>query len=310
MIDLPAADDDALSGDIRDGVAGIDAGSDPLIVSISDVHGYLGAARSALKTLSDRDDYDPVVEADDDGRLHWAGGDDYVLVFNGDLIDRGPDNEGVIAMVERLAREAPPGHVRITLGNHEWGVLFPAIVEWSEWYSGQRTDADREHLCRLVEAGHLVAAYDGYNFTYAHAGLSSHYDTARLNDRFAEAATTLREAVGTDTDGDTQRELVDQYRRVLRLGRQGGRGFGAGIAWLDFRYLPAEAPPQIVGHTRQDQPVQKGDVICENVIRANQANHGGEAVLVESPDDLVSLERTFDGDVHVHEFDLPGEREE
>jgi len=309
MIDLPAVDDDALPDEVRDGVAGIDADSSPLIVSISDVHGYLSAARSALETLSDHDDYDSIVSTDDEGRVHWAGDDAYVLVFNGDLIDRGPDNEGVIAMVERLAREAPPGHVRITLGNHEWGVLFPDIVEWSEWYSGQRTDADREQLCRLVAAGQLVAAYDGHNFTYAHAGLSSHYDTGRLNDRFAEAAATLEESIGTDADADTQRELVDQYRRVLRLGRQGGRGFGAGIAWLDFRYLPAEAPPQIVGHTRQDQPVQKGDVICQNVIRANQANHGGEAVLVESADDLVSLERTFDGDVHVHEFDLPGERD-
>jgi len=308
MIDIPAGDDERLPPAARDGVAGL-AGDDPLIVSISDVHGYLGAARSALKTLADHEDYDPLVSTDDEGRLHWAGGDAYVLVFNGDLIDRGPDNEGVIAMVERLAREAPPGHVRITLGNHEWGVLFPDLVEWREWYSGQRTDADRRQLCALVGAGHLVAAYDGYNYTYAHAGLSSQYDTGRLNDRFAEATATLEESIGTDADPETQRTLVDDYRRVLRLGRQGGRGFGAGIAWLDFRYLPGESPPQIVGHTRQDQPVQKGDVICQNVIRANQANHGGEAVLVESPTDLVSLERTYDGDVHVHEFDLPGETE-
>ena len=308
MMDFPP-DGDALPAAVRDGVPGVEADERPLVVSISDIHGYLGAARRALGTLTDHDDYDPVVTADDDGRRHWAGGDSYVLVFNGDLVDRGPDNEGVVAMVERLAREAPSGHVRVTLGNHEWGVLFPNMVEWSQWYSGQRTDADREQLCRLAERGHLVAAYDGYQFTYAHAGLSRRYDTGRLNDRFADAAATLREAIGTEGDADTQRELVDQYRRVLRPGRQGGRGFGAGIAWLDFRYLPAEAPPQVVGHTRQDQPVQQGNVVCENVIRANQSDRGGEAVLVESPERLVSLERTVEGDVHAREFDRPDERE-
>jgi len=306
MLDIRAGDEAEVSGDARDGVAGLDA-SDPLVVSISDVHGYLGAARSALKTLSDHGDYHPLVETDDEGRLHWAGGDEYVLVFNGDLVDRGPDPEGVIALVERLAREAPPGHVRVTLGNHEWGVLFPDIVQWDDWFSGQCTDEQRRQLCRTVEQGHLVAAYEGYNFTYAHAGLTSTYDAGRMNDRFVDAVERLRESIGTDEDADTQRHLTDEYRRLLRLGRQGGRGFGAGIAWLDFRYLPGESPPQVVGHTRQEQPVQKGNVVCENVIRANETEPGGEAVLVESPDALVSLERTYDGDVHRHEFDLPDE---
>ncbi|MFB6152502.1 MAG: metallophosphoesterase [Haloarculaceae archaeon] len=287
----------------RDGVRGLDG--DPLIVSISDVHGFLGAARSALTTLGDHPDYDSLVRTDDEGRLHWAGGDEYVLVFNGDLVDRGPDSAGVVAMVERLRREAPPGHVRTTVGNHEWGMLFPAVVNWSEWYSGQRSDEERRRLCDAIARGHLVATYDGYNFTYAHAGQPSRYRSERLNDRLVEAAGELSEVVGTEADADTQRRLIDEYDRVLGMGRQGGRGFGAGIAWLDFRYLPGESPPQVVGHTRQDQPVQKNNVVCENVIRATQADPGGDAVLVESPDSLVSLERTYDGEVHVHQFDVP-----
>ena len=92
---------------------------------------------------------------------------------------------------------------------------------------------------------------------------------------------------------------------MLGLGKGGGRGFGAGIAWLDFRYLPGTAPPQIVGHTRHEQPVQEDNVVCENVIRANRGESGGEAVLVESPDGLVSLERVYDGGVRVHEFEVP-----
>lgn len=289
----------------RDGVGGLD--SEPFVVSVSDIHGYLGAARSALKTVGDHGDYAPLVETDDAGRLHWAGDDEYVLVFNGDLIDRGPDNDGVLALVERLSREAPHGHVRVTLGNHEWGVLFRDLVQWDEWFSGQRTDDERRGLCAAVVDGDLVAAYEGYNFTYAHAGQPSRYQPAYLNRQFADAAEALCAAIGTDEDVDAQQRLTSEVRRVLSMGRQGGRGFGAGITWLDFRYLPGDSPPQVVGHTRQEQPVQKGNVVCENTIRANQANPGGESVLVESPDRLVSLERTYDGGVHTNEFQLPDE---
>jgi hypothetical protein len=302
MIDFRGGAETELESAVRDGVEGLDG--QPLVVSISDIHGYLGAARSALRAVGDHDDYDPLVTVDDEGRLHWAD-NDYVLVFNGDLIDRGPDSQGVIELVERLSREAPSGRVRLTLGNHEWGVLFPAVVHWDDWFSGQRTDEDRRRLCTAVERGDLVAAYEGYNFTYAHAGQPSRYRAAFLNEKFVEAAMELSVVIGTERDAETQKRLIDEYRRVLSMGRQGGRGFGAGIVWLDFRYLPGESPPQVVGHTRQEQPVQKGNVVNENVIRSNQANAGGEAVLVESPDSLVSLERTYDGDVHVNEFEIP-----
>ena len=133
MIDLTAGEREELQTAARDGVRGLEA-DDPLIVSISDIHGYLDAGRSALTTLGDHSDFDPVVEAGDDGSLHWAGSDSYVLVVNGDLVDRGPESEGVLELVERLTREAPPGHVRVTLGNHEWGVLFLDLVRWGEWF--------------------------------------------------------------------------------------------------------------------------------------------------------------------------------
>jgi hypothetical protein len=304
MFDFRGGAEAELEPAVRDGVGGLDGR--PQVVSISDVHGYLGAARSALRTVGDHGEYDSLVTVDGGGRLHWAD-NDYVLVFNGDLVDRGPDSPGVVELVERLSREAPPGRVRVTLGNHEWGVLFPAVVHWDDWYSGQRTDEDRRRLCTAIERGDLVAAYEGYSFTYAHAGQPSRYRAATLNEEFAEAALELSGAIGTGRDDETQKRLIDEYRRVLGMGRQGGRGFGAGIVWLDFRYLPGESPPQVVGHTRQEQPVQKGNVVDENVIRSNQANAGGEAVLVESPDSLVSLERTYDGDVHVNEFALPEE---
>jgi hypothetical protein len=51
-----------------------------------------------LLTLSDHPDYDPLVHEDETGDLHWAG-NNYVLVFNGDLVDRGPHNESVLTLV-------------------------------------------------------------------------------------------------------------------------------------------------------------------------------------------------------------------
>lgn len=304
MIDFRGGAETELEPAVRDGVEGLDG--EPLVVSISDIHGYLGAARSALRTVGDHGGYDPLVDVDDRGRFHWAD-NDYVLVFNGDLIDRGPDSAGVLELVERLSREAPPGRIRLTLGNHEWGVLFPAVVRWDEWFSGQRTDDDRRRLCTAVKRGDLVATYRGHNFTYAHAGQPSRYRPRRLNRRLVDAAGELAAAIGTDADTDTQRRLVEDYRRVLGLGRQGGRGSGAGITWLDFRYLSGESRPQVVGHTRQEHPVQKGNVVNENVIRTNQAHAGGEAVLVESPASLRSFERTYDGGVHVNEFEVPAD---
>jgi len=303
MIEFRAPDAPPIEPPERDGVKGLEG--EPLVVSISDLHGYLGATRSALKTVGDHEDYDPLVESDDEGQLHWAGGDEYVLVLNGDLIDRGPDSEGVIALVGRLSREAPHGHVRVTLGNHEWGVLFPALVHWEEWYSSQRTDDDRRGLCEAVANGDIVACYEGYNFTYAHAGQPTRYEAGPINDELVAAAEQLAPAIGTEDDDAVQRDVIDEYWRVLSMGEQGGRGFGAGIVWLDFRYLPGASLPQVVGHTRQEQPVQKGNVVCENVIRSNQTNPGGEAVLVESPDSLRSLERTFDGEVHTNDFQVP-----
>lgn len=304
MIDLTPDHDDSMPRAARDGIGALDADS-PRIVSISDIHGYLDAARTALTAVGDHPDFDPVVDADTDGRLHWAGDDESVLVFNGDLVDRGPDNAAVVELVERLAREAPPGHVRVTLGNHEWGVLFRDLVNWGAWFSGSRSDDDRRRLCEAIADGHVVAAYDGYAFTYAHAGRVSDYDAARLNDRFAEAARELRDAIGTDDDEPTQKRLVDDYREVLGIGRGGGRAFGAGIAWLDFQFLSDDAPPQIVGHTRQDEVVQKGNVVCENVIRANLEASGGEGVMVETAEELVALERRGNGSVRKRGFEIP-----
>lgn len=289
----------------RDSVGTLGGGVEPTIVSISDIHGYLGEARSALLALGDHPDYDPIVENDAARRLHWAGGEEYVLVFNGDLIDRGPQSGRVVEMVDRLIDEAPRGHVRVTVGNHEMGVLTPELYGWSNWYAGTRSQQERRAFIQQILDGHVVAAYEGYNVTYAHAGHPEPYDVEEVNETLVAGGQQLLDELGAPDAFEREEAIVEQYPLVFGYGDETSRGPGAGLTWLDFEYMPADAPPQIIGHTQQDAPVRRGNVICQNVIRKNRRTAGGEAVVVETPDSITALGRTPDGGVDEHRFSLP-----
>ena len=288
----------ALESSLRDSIATLAANTDtpPAIVSISDIHGYLDEARSALMTLTDHPETDPVVYSDDKGLLHWAD-NNYVLVFNGDLIDRGPDNKGVLELVGRLIEEAPPGRVRVTLGNHEAMLLARDQFGLADWYCGRVDDTERRQYCKAIRQGYVVAAYKGYEVTYAHAGAAEPYDVSTVNNSLIEAATALTDAIGTDRDFAVQRRLPAEYPQVLGTGEGHLKGPEAGLVWLHFNHLPGDSPPQVVGHTRHDAPQTKGSVYCENVIRNNLSSDGGEAVLHETPTELLALIRRADGSV-------------
>jgi hypothetical protein len=75
------------------------------------------------------------------------------------------------------------------------------------------------------------------------------------------------------------------------------KGPGAGLVWLDLSHLPRDAPAQVVGHTRQHEPLQKGNVFYQNVIRNTLDSDGGETVFVETPDSLSPLTRQSDAGV-------------
>lgn len=286
-----------ITGRHRDCVPGVESDIyPPAVVSISDIHGYLTEAQSALLTLSDHATLPPVVTTDGDGTLHWAE-ENYILVFNGDLIDRGPANEAVLEMVSRLAREAPRGRVRVTLGNHEHMLTSPDEFPFHGWYSTQVTDRHRQRFLQWIQAGYVVAAYRGHNVTYAHAGAPEPYTISEVNKSLIAAADELFEVLGTEQDAATQHRLTETYKTVLGTGDGYLKGTGAGLVWLDFSNLPSDAPPQVVGHTRHDTPTQKGTVYCQNVLRNTQGTPGGEAVFVETPDALLSLSRMPDGAV-------------
>ena len=300
---LDGHETDPISPPERDSVRALEG--EPTIVSISDVHGYIGPAQRALLTLSDHPDYDPIVQTDPARRLHWAGGDEYVLVFNGDLVDRGPHSDRVVQMVARLVDEAPPGHVRVTVGNHELCVLTPELYGWPDWYSGQRSESERRGFIQQILDGHVVAAYEGYNVTYAHAGQPEPYEAADVNEELLDGARQILDDLGEPDAFDRQERIVDQYPRVFGYGGETGRGPDAGLTWLDFEYMPEDAPPQVVGHTRQDAPVRQGNVVCQNVLRNSRRRDGGEAVVVETPEKVAALGRTPNGDVSEYEFSLP-----
>ncbi|WP_075936334.1 metallophosphoesterase [Halosegnis longus] len=284
-----------------DRVSSVDStDSTPPIVHISDIHGYLSDARSALQALDDTDEFAPIVTQDADGTLHWAD-NDYVLVVNGDVVDRGPRNEDCVALVRRLQAEAPAGRVRYHIGNHEMGILLPDIFHWPNTYSTSLAAEKREDFLRYVTDGWVSAAYDGYSYTYTHAGSNDAVAAAELNQQLIDAATQLLDA-GSSLSETAQREYINEYPDLFGLGGSGGRGPGAGICWLDFEHLDPGAPSQIVGHSMREYPVRNGNVVCGNIIRLNHERAGGEGVIVEEPDGLTAVTRRPDASVKTAEL--------
>ena len=271
-----------------------DRGETPAIVSLSDVHGYLDAARDALTAVGDTDEYPPVVTVDDNGRLHWAD-NDYVLVLNGDLLDRGDRNRACLALLERLAGEAPTGRVRYHLGNHEMAVLFPERFQWPGVYSIEMDEDLRRSFVETVADARIAVAFEGYEYTYSHAGANDPFGVEAANGQAQDAARRLVTMLKEGRYREDQLDILPEYDLVFGVGGQFGRGPSAGLLWMDFQHMRETAPPQVVGHSRQQRVTRVGDVVCENVIRDNLGVPGGEAVVIERPDDIAAVTNTPNG---------------
>lgn len=237
-----------LNGAVPDSIDDLSTDGCPAIVSISDVHGYLKDARRALLSVGETAEFKSLVDEDVDGRLHWAG-NDYVLVVNGDVIDRGPDNEASVRMVDRLASEAPPGYVRYQLGNHEMAALLPTVLNWTHWYSGRLEHAKRLAFYNRARDSLLAAAFEGYEYTYSHAGQPKTFDVREANRQLSEAADRLAEVLKSGDSmayTESQQNIAGEYSIVL--GRDGriGKGPNAGLAWMHFEHMPPAAPQQVV----------------------------------------------------------------
>lgn len=103
----------------------------PLAI-IGDVHGEL----PALDALLDRLDHDPVTR----NRL---------LVFIGDLCDRGPDSVGVIGRVRELIDR---GRALAILGNHEINLLANDAKDGSGWFFDSREHSDAPYYAPFTRA--------------------------------------------------------------------------------------------------------------------------------------------------------------
>lgn len=92
---------------------------------VGDIHGELTSLQALLLQLG----YDKYGQHPEHRKL----------VFVGDLIDRGPDSKGVIALVRRLVNE---GNAYAILGNHEINLLTNDIKDGSGWFFDERYEAD------------------------------------------------------------------------------------------------------------------------------------------------------------------------
>lgn len=273
----------------------------PTVVSVSDVHGYRDRFESALSTPAYHPDFDPVVERED-GDLRWCGGDDYVLVVNGDLVNRGPDSAGCVDLVRRLREQAPDGHVRRLLGNHDLVIPYPSPPGW-DWFWANGVDDDRRRrFWERTLDGDVTVAFAGHRYTYTHAGSPDGVDQVAVNERFRDLARRLVDSVGTVGESeDFERAVAETTPELvwpdLDEVSEMRENPDAGVVWLDWSFLRVDSPPQVVGHTTQDEVARRGNVVCQDTILPNADSPGGETLLVETPEGLQALVRTPDGGV-------------
>jgi len=117
----------------------------PRVVAMGDWHGDLEAARRALRLAG-------AIDMDD----RWIGGD-LVVVQTGDVLDRGDQEQAILDLLDRLAREAAAagGAVHALLGNHELmnvagDFRYVTAGGWRDfWDAGIAVDPTDTALARL-----------------------------------------------------------------------------------------------------------------------------------------------------------------
>lgn len=287
-----------------DGVGHFDG--QPRLVSVSDVHGHRDRFESALLALADHPDTEPIVERTEDG-LDWVAGESAVLLVNGDVVNKGPDSAGCVALFDRLREAAPAGHVRLLLGNSEFGLVYPTPE--ADVVYAHRVDADeRRRWLDDIAAGRVALAFAGYGHDYVHAGAPGGVDVPALNDALASLAAAHHEDVGHPDERDLFEQRIAEHCPALQppdIDPEAGEDLSdapeAGPIFLHFSHLPPDATPQVVGHTPMETVTRTGAVVCQDVVLRNADSPGGEAVLVETPETLRAAVRQPDGSVALRE---------
>jgi calcineurin-like phosphoesterase family protein len=124
-----------------------------------------------------------------------------VVIQVGDLIHRGPDSAGVVALVDHYLASGPGQWIQL-VGNHEAQYLRQPAFEWPEKLPAQTV----ETLRRWWKAGEMVAAVSvvsaGERFLVTHAGLTRGFWQQVLSavDDPARAAAALNSFIGDHED--------------------------------------------------------------------------------------------------------------
>jgi hypothetical protein len=135
-------------------------GSASRIAVIGDVGGHLDELRSELVRLGA------------DARTGTLP-DELTVIQVGDLIHRGPDSAGVVAVVDRYLREQPDQWVQL-VGNHEAQYLAAPTFAWPERLDDTSAATIREWWSagRLLVAA-VVSGVGEEKILITHAGLTS-----------------------------------------------------------------------------------------------------------------------------------------
>jgi hypothetical protein len=195
------------------------------ILAVGDAHGdprRLAAALAGAGLIND-----PKASP---ASVRWTAGR-AVLVITGDLIDKGPDSLGVIALVRAVQADAQSkgGRVIVTLGNHEGEFLGDPTGKKTSDFSDALTKAGLQparvaacegdigaFLCTLPAAARIG------DWFFSHAGNTSGRSVETL-ERDIEA--------GYARDGyRTDQLLGDNSILEARLNKQGP----AGLPWFDL----------------------------------------------------------------------------
>lgn len=135
------------------------------VAVIGDIGGHLNELRTELVRLG----------AGQDGRLP----DDLIVVQVGDLIHRGPDSDGVVALVDRYLRTQPSQWIQL-IGNHEAHYLRPPAFGWNQRLRRESIRTLRRWW-KQDQAQAATALYtDNEAFLVTHAGVTAAFWRAIL----------------------------------------------------------------------------------------------------------------------------------
>lgn len=276
------------------------------VIAVSDVHGHVDEMVETVNAAHDYVDDGDLIEYDGDS-YSWGDGE-YGLVINGDLLDRGPQNVEALELVDDLVAD-DPDRLGYTLGNHEMYGMFPDLVadyyadgdpveDHSFWYV--MDDDHREQLLTYVAEGVIEPVVET-EITYVHGGAQELPPADDLAYTTRRMGASLLHAVRRDAEDYRQvqedffertpepRADIDAegiYDALLGVERtdDGDIAAGSGLVWERFHNLPADVPPQVVGHTRgtylsdvldehTENPTQHGNAVDINTLRDAVTGH-------------------------------------